>query len=131
MNRHELRNIFAVDDNINTLKGISKYFEQFNNTIHLDTYHDPIVALEAFKNKLNTSESYELAILDWSMPRLTGEILSVILKEYNPKIKTVLFTGSDHDIFLNHMDCYKIDNIYKKRSGIKILESVMYILGIK
>jgi CheY-like chemotaxis protein len=124
----KIHNVLVVDDNINTLKGISEYFETHKEHIQLDTFNDPIIALEEFKHKINTKNEYELAILDWKMPRLTGDMMSVILKELCPGIKTILYTGSSDEIFLKHMYCYKFDAIYRKKEGLPTLDFIISLL---
>ena len=126
----EIIRIFAVDNNPTILMSIRKYFDGKNKNVFLDTFTDPTVALDAFKKELKTKQKYTLAIIDWDMPKITGELLSVMLKDIDPDIKTVLYTGSNDDIFLKHFHHYKFDAVLNEKSGIHALEEVSKLLSI-
>lgn len=124
------KRIFAVDNNIKTLESIQFYFNENYRDVILDTYLDPTVAFQKFKKQFIYKEPYELAIIDLNMPKITGELLSVMLKEVDPTIKTVLYTGSNDDIFLKHFHVYGFDAILDKKMGVSVLNEISKMLRI-
>lgn len=129
MSKQECIRIFAVDNNPFVLSTIQKYFDK-NKNVQLDIFTDSTIAYKTFKKKFKTSDKYCLAIIDWNMPKITGELLSVMLKEIDPKIKTVLYTGSNDEVFLKHLHHYKFDAILNKKEGIQVLKEVSKLLTL-
>lgn len=129
MDAYKFRKIFAVDDNKKTLELIRLFFYENYKNIDLDIYSDPLLAYKRFKKQFYI-KPYDLAIIDWKMPKITGECLSVMLKDVDPNIKTVLYTGSSDDMFLKHLHVYKLDAILNKKLGTNVLNEVSRLLNV-
>ena len=123
-------NILAVDNNIKTLLEIENFFKKHKPSIKLDVCSKPLKALEEFKSKLNTESEYDMCIIDWNMPDLTGDLLGIMIKGLKPSVKTILYTGSNDDLFLRHMDCYKFDLVCTKTLGVNGLNEALAKIDI-
>lgn len=123
-------NILAIDNRIETLTHIKNTF-LYHSNIRLDVYDDPVDALYNLNNRLGSRDKYDLAIIDLNMPKMMGDMVSMLFKATDPTIKTVLFTGSKNELFVRCMDCYKFDNICLKREGYdKLKQSVFCNLNL-
>ena len=120
-------NIIIVDNNKVTLEKIKNFFSE-SITLNIFTFSDPNKALKNFRKKINSKNKYDLAIIDWNMPTITGDILSVLMKTEDPSIKTVLYTGSQDNCFLTHFKSYKFDEILSKSNDISELNSIFNLL---
>jgi two-component system response regulator VanR len=65
-----------------------------NGLFQVDTFNDPEVALSSFKPGL-----YDLALLDFKMPKMYGHELSDAMKKIDDKIKVCFMTATymDHE----------------------------------
>lgn len=57
----------------------------------MNAYHDPVQAIEA---QQTTGETYDLAICDFSMPRMNGVELITALRKRQPDLPCILVTGN-------------------------------------
>lgn len=119
-------NIILIDDSKTFVSAFSQILKKCIDNVKITTFTCPEKALEYIKKNKN----YKLAILDWEMPGVTGDVLSVILKECIPQIKTMLITASTDDIFTKRLSNYKFDSIMKKSDKIEhLLEKVKLLLN--
>lgn len=65
-----------------------------DNGFKVDSYEDPIFALENFK-----SCTYDLVILDIKMPQMSGFSVYSIIRRLDKKIKICFLTAGELDIF--------------------------------
>ncbi|TBR11445.1 MAG: response regulator [Candidatus Nitrosotenuis sp.] len=82
--------ILLVDDERDILSSIKKGLTA--NGFEVDTYDSPQQALEEFK-----PHRYDLAILDFKMPSMTGFELYRELKKRQPDIRVNFLTAFDMD----------------------------------
>jgi CheY-like chemotaxis protein len=115
-------NIALIDDDRLILKLVKKSIEREIKDCNIDTYLDPKYALENMVKMYKSGEkTYNLAIVDWMMPSMSGEILTFLLKQNIPSLKVILFTGSANDVFLKKMFIYNVDSVVTKDSDLRCL----------
>ena len=78
--------ILVVDDEPDILVALKIVLEE--NGFKTDAFHDPILALRNF-----TAGSYDLALLDIRMPRITGLGLYKELKKIDNKIRVCFLSA--------------------------------------
>jgi CheY-like chemotaxis protein len=83
------RILLVVDDEPDITLAFSIGLE--DSGFEVDAFNDPLLALEAFKEK----KSYDLALLDIKMPKMTGFELSKEIKKVNDKVKVCFATAFD------------------------------------
>jgi DNA-binding response OmpR family regulator len=88
------RRILLVDDEQDITFAISIGLE--NNGFVVDTFNDPLLALQSFKDgKNNDRESYDLALLDIKMPKMNGYELYNEIRKIDDKVKICFITAFD------------------------------------
>ena len=113
-------NILVVDDDKLFLKIFCRYLEKkFSNCIIRKT-ESPIDAIEIVTKQSKKSDPIHLAILDWKMPEISGEFLSVFLKEIDPKITNIMLTSCSSEEY-KHFSTFKFDKILSKGIGMESL----------
>jgi two-component SAPR family response regulator len=90
--------ILVVDDDLDALFLIKTMLEKEGHTVI--TYNSPEKALSEFKKK-----DYDLAILDYVMPRMNGDLLAERLHLVDSKLYFVFITG--YSEFSDTMDQVK------------------------
>jgi len=83
------RILFVVDDEPDITIAFSMALE--DNGFVVDAFNDPLLALEAFKEK----KSYDLALLDIKMPKMNGFELFKEIRKVNDKVKVCFATAFD------------------------------------
>jgi DNA-binding response OmpR family regulator len=83
------RILFVVDDEPDITLLFSMALE--DNGFEVDAFNDPLLALEAFKEK----KSYDLALLDIKMPKMNGFELCREIRKVNDKVKVCFATAFD------------------------------------
>ena len=83
------RILFVVDDEPDITLAFSMALE--DNGFVVDAFNDPLLALEAFKEK----KSYDLALLDIKMPNMNGFELCKEIRKVNDKVKVCFATAFD------------------------------------
>ncbi len=83
-----VKRIFVVDDEPDVCFVLEKVLRQ--NGFVVDSYDDPLVALEKFNADL-----YDLVILDIKMPNLNGFSLYREIKRLDKKVKVFFLTAGE------------------------------------
>ena len=91
------KRILIVDDEKDVGRTLKLILENYG--FDIDSFTDPVVALEKFKPNL-----YDLTILDIRMPKINGFELYQQLKSRDPKIKTLFISA------LSYLTAYKTHN---------------------
>lgn len=87
-NSNGKKRIFAVDDNPDITTTIKTGLED-TGLFQVDTFNDPIRALASFKPRL-----YNLALLDFKMPKMFGHELYDEMKKIDNKIKLCFLSAT-------------------------------------
>jgi DNA-binding response OmpR family regulator len=67
-----------------------------DNGFVVDTFNDPLLALQSFKEKeKNKKESYALALIDIKMPKMNGFELYNEIRKIDDKVKVCFITAFD------------------------------------
>jgi DNA-binding response OmpR family regulator len=90
--QHGKRRILAVDDEPDITLTVKTGLEA-SGLFQVDTFNDPELALSSFKPGL-----YDLALLDFRMPKMYGHQLYDELKKIDSKLKVCFMTAT----YLNH-----------------------------
>jgi DNA-binding NtrC family response regulator len=83
------RRILAVDDNPDITLTLEEALKD-DGSFEIDTFNDPELALSSFKPGL-----YDLALLDFKMPKMHGHELYERLKKVDPDVKVCFLTASE------------------------------------
>lgn len=78
----------VVDDEFDIVMIIRRYLEKWG--FNVDTFTDPLYALEVFKSK---PDQYSLVLTDIRMPELSGIRLARLMREIRQDIKVVIMTA--------------------------------------
>src|SRR5919204_6298651 len=84
------RILLVVDDEPDITLTFSMGLE--DNGFVVDTYNDPVLALEAFKEQ---KKPYALALVDIKMPKMNGFELCKEIRKIDDKVKVCLATAFD------------------------------------
>jgi DNA-binding response OmpR family regulator len=90
------RRILLVDDEQDITFALSIGLE--DNGFVVDTFNDPLLALQSFKEKdgkNNNRKSYDLALLDIKMPKMNGYELYNEIRKIDNKVKICFITAFD------------------------------------
>ena len=101
--------VIIADDNPGARKVVSKILSQSVFNLRLDEASGGEDALQ-----WSSSRHYDLAILDWNMPKLNGIQTLEKLRITNPKIKSVLMTGARPEELTDEVRKAKFDAILHK-----------------
>jgi two-component system, cell cycle response regulator CpdR len=82
------KKIMVVDDEYDIVHVVRRYLEKWGFTV--DTFTDPLYALERFKKSPDT---YSLALLDIRMPEISGIALAAMMQKVRPSLKIVIMTA--------------------------------------
>ncbi len=112
-----MADIAYVDDNKDCLEIVQTAFEDLG--IKVDTYDDPI-------EFYNIQKDYKLIISDFDMPNLNGQDFIQLVKEKNPSVKTIIYSGMVDQIKELNLD---IDTfLFKPLEFESLLKVVRYLL---
>jgi two-component system, OmpR family, response regulator ChvI len=92
MNNNESK-ILLVDDEPDVAFALSIGLE--DNGFAVDTFNDPLLALQSFKEKHNKKESYALALIDFRMPKMNGFELYNEIRKIDNRVKVCFITAFD------------------------------------
>ena len=81
--------ILVVDDERDITSVIKKGLK--NNGFEVDTYNDPVLALEKFR-----ADIYDILIIDVKMPKMNGFELYKRIKEIDNKVKVCFLTAIEY-----------------------------------
>jgi DNA-binding response OmpR family regulator len=87
------RRILLVDDEPDIAFALSIGLE--DNGFEVDTFSDPLLALQSFKEKHNKKESYAIALIDFRMPKMNGFELYNEIRKIDNRVKLCLITAFD------------------------------------
>jgi two-component system, OmpR family, response regulator ChvI len=87
------RRILLVDDEPNIAFALTIGLE--DNGFEVDTFNDPLLALQSFKEKHNKKESYAIALIDFRMPKMNGFELYNEMRKIDNRVKVCLITAFD------------------------------------
>jgi two-component system, OmpR family, response regulator ChvI len=87
------RRILLVDDEPDIAFALSIGLE--DNGFEVDTFNDPLLALQSFKEKHNKKESYAIALIDFRMPKMNGFELYNEIRKIDNRVKLCLITAFD------------------------------------
>ena len=90
--------VLVVDDIAQTRKIVSKVLEQSRFNLRMDEAEGGAEALD-----WSTTRHYDLAFLDWNMPRVDGIETLKKLRNTNPNIKAVLMTAARPEELTNEV----------------------------
>jgi DNA-binding NtrC family response regulator len=96
---HQLgqRNVMIIDDCSDTLEIIRKHLGQLEQ-LNVKTYHDEFEAIEAFRHNRP-----DLLVIDMKLSSLTGDKLSIIMKNLSLFHTPVIYISSD-ELLLKKME---------------------------
>jgi PleD family two-component response regulator len=94
----------------------------------LKTWGYSVTALTDAKRAAQTCRrgSYDLAVLDYQMPEMTGAELAAHLRSRCPEIKVILYTGS---LYVPKNELKSVDIVIHKLEGLEALQGAMRELG--
>ena len=84
-----MADIAYIDDNMDCLEIVKTAFNELG--LSLDIYDDPV-------QFYNTKKQYKLIISDFYMPDINGQDFIKLIKEKDPRVKTILYTGAIEEI---------------------------------
>ena len=93
------RILIVKDDKLVNLR-LKGYLEEHADC-HVDSTYTAIEAIKVLKAAKVSGATYKMAIIDYLMTPLSCEYISVLLKEIEPNIKTVLVCEKD-DLLFNY-----------------------------
>lgn len=109
--------IAYIDDNEDCLSVVKIAFDSVG--IEIDIYNDPI-------QFYNIDKKYKLIISDFDMPNLNGQEFIKLLKEKDPKIKTIIYSGMVNKIDNKELG---IDSfLFKPVQFESLLKTVKFLL---
>jgi DNA-binding response OmpR family regulator len=86
--RNRIRRILAVDDNPDISLTVKEGLEA-SGLFQVDTFNDPELALSSFK-----PGQYDLALLDFRIPKMYGHELYDEMKKIDSKVKVCFMTAT-------------------------------------
>jgi DNA-binding response OmpR family regulator len=87
------KRILLVDDEPDITFALGIGLE--DNGFVVDTFNDPLLALQAFKEKEKKNELYSLALIDIKMPKMNGFELYNEIRKIDDKVKVCFITAFD------------------------------------
>lgn len=113
--------ILCVDDECITLEGLKMLLEEQEYRVLVTTK-----APEALR--LFSSRSVDLALLDYHMPEMNGDIVAEHMKATKPDIPVVMLSGDDDlpESTLRSVDVF----VSKSESPARLLETVAHVLDL-
>ena len=111
------RRILAVDDNPDITLTVKEGLEAIG-LFQVDTFNDPELALSSFRPGL-----YDLALLDFRMPKMHGHELSDEIKKKDSKVKVCFMTATymDYEALRRAFPTIEIECYIQKPDEIKDL----------
>ena len=112
----KMKNVAYIDDNKECLEIVKDSFSQ--KGIEIDIFDDPIFFY-------NSKECYKVVISDFHMPILNGQDFLKLLKERDPKTKTIIYSGMVEGIETKSLE---IDTFLSKPLDFEMLFNVVRFL---
>jgi len=109
--------IVIVDDDSLVLKLSIERIKRSFTGIKVSTFNCPQKALKYSNVQKMKGEKVDLFLIDWMMPIITGDMLSILVKELFTESYVFLYTLST-DIIREHLGSYKIDLLFDKTQDI-------------
>ena len=95
-----------------------------NEGIVADSFSNPVHALETLK-----TQQYDLILLDYFMPEMTGEVFTQQLREFDDKTVVILQTGyADESTPLDLLKRIDIQGYFDKTKGIEAFITIIAML---
>jgi CheY-like chemotaxis protein len=88
-----MKKILFVDDEQDITFALSIGLE--DNGFVVDSFNDPLLALQCFKEKRKENNPYALALLDIKMPKMSGFELYNEIRKIDDKVKVCFITAFD------------------------------------
>lgn len=82
------RRVMFVDDEANILSGLKRTLRGLRNDWHMEFFHDPVAAVEAFART-----SFDVVVTDMKMPVLDGADLLAEIKRLHPDSIRIILSG--------------------------------------
>ncbi len=119
--------IMIIDDNQFTLTGVSEALELngYNNR----AYRDPIEAIKAYKRN-----PCDIVISDYKMPLMDGFEIVGLVKDLNPDVSFIVYTGYPDKEFLSKADEYQVLTFSKPlelRELVRCIDAILLKKGEK
>ena len=108
--------ILFIDDEPSICKIGRKMLERLGYKI--ETYIDPLLALEKFKNR---PDDFHLVISDMTMPKMAGDTLIEEILKIRPEIPTMISTGFSDKIIQNTIDESSVTEFIEKPFSLEVL----------
>ena len=96
MNNNKKFSLVVVDDDYAITTFFNVYIKKFPiENLDIRTFNDPIECLNYVLGCDVRDDCPDIVVIDRQMPSIPGDALNVMLKEYNPNLYTILYTGED------------------------------------
>ena len=102
MNNKKKKRILRVDDEQDITFALGIGLE--DNGFVVDSFNDPLLALQSFKEKRKENDPYDLALLDIKMPKMNGFELYNEIRKIDDKIKVCFITAFEIQKDEEHSD---------------------------
>ena len=102
MNNKKKKRILLVDDEQDITFALGIGLE--DNGFVVDSFNDPLLALQSFKEKRKENDPYDLALLDIKMPKMNGFELYNEIRKIDDKIKVCFITAFEIQKDEEHSD---------------------------
>jgi DNA-binding NtrC family response regulator len=112
----------VVDDEYDIVRVVRRYLEKWGFMV--DTFTNPLYALEKFKNSPDT---YSLVLLDIRMPEISGIALAAMMQKVRPNLKIVIMTAYEivaEDLAINLPTITRDDVIQKPFKLLQICTAI-------
>tara|TARA_Y100000034_G_scaffold109350_1_gene140585 strand:- start:9634 stop:9984 length:351 start_codon:yes stop_codon:yes gene_type:complete len=87
-----MKKVLIIDDNVELCRDLKSVLENRLKNNKIEFTNCPV---EGYKK---SKENYDLVISDYNMPKMSGKVLSEILKFDNPSIKIMMLSGNREEI---------------------------------
>jgi DNA-binding response OmpR family regulator len=102
MNNKKKKRILLVDDEQDITFALGIGLE--DNGFVVDSFNDPLLSLQSFKEKRKENDPYDLALLDIKMPKMNGFELYNEIRKIDDKIKVCFITAFEIQKDEEHSD---------------------------
>ncbi|QNO13441.1 response regulator [Alkalicella caledoniensis] len=122
-----IKSILVMDDEESITSVMTKYLTEYNYTV--DTASNGETAIEKYKEKLQQGKTYDLVILDLTVPKgMGGEETMKELLKIDPNTKAIVASGYSNDTVLANYKDYGFQAIltkpYKPEDLIKTIKTL-------
>lgn len=109
-------NIVVVDDNKFMRESVKMLFKTNYPEFNVKYFKDAYSCLEYINKRTHKKDRIGLAIIDWFLPEMNGDLLSVLIKDSDYEVVSFLYTASD-DMLTEYLKAYKFDAMFLKQNG--------------